>query len=132
MHGFEAGLGEGVAAAQHAGEEDAGGEAKAALYMKEAARTLRCERGLYGPYPFDGYAVVEIPSTETGSLGGSSEQGMNLFPVGVLPDDEFPLLLLGHEIGHSGWGNLVGSDDGPILDEGLAQMKAIAEAAPRT
>lgn len=102
-----------------------GGEAKAALYMKEAARTLRCERSLYGPYPFDGYAVVEIPSAETGTLGGSSEQGMNLFPVGVLPDDEFPLLLLGHEIGHSWWGNLVGSGDGPILDEGLAQISAV-------
>lgn len=49
---------------------------------------------------------------------------MNLFPVGVLPDERFPLLLVAHEIGHSWWGNLVGSDQGAILTEGLAQTSA--------
>jgi tetratricopeptide (TPR) repeat protein len=102
-----------------------GGEPKADLYIREATRLLRFERSLYGDYPFDGYAVVEIPSEKTGTLGGSSEQGMNLFPTGVLPDDSFPLLLLGHEMGHSWWGNLVRSQDGPILDEGLAQITAV-------
>src|SRR6185436_13418492 len=102
-----------------------GGEAKADLYLKECARALRCEIGFFGAYPFDGYALVEIPNEKTGGLGGSSEQGMNLFPVGVLPDDRFPLLLVGHEIGHSWWGNLVKSKQGePILDEGLAQIGA--------
>jgi tetratricopeptide (TPR) repeat protein len=102
-----------------------GGDGKAGLYLREASRVLRCERSLYGAYPFDGYDVVEIPSEKTGALGGSSEQGMNLFPAGVLPDDSFPLLLLAHEMGHSWWGNLVRSKDGPILDEGLAQITAV-------
>ena len=102
-----------------------GGQPKADLYLREAARVLAFERTLYGSYPFDGYAVVEIPSEKTGALGGSSEQGMNLFPAGVLPDESFPLLLLAHEMGHSWWGNLVGSEDGPILDEGLAQITAV-------
>ena len=102
-----------------------GGEAKAELYLREAMRILEIEQSLYGPYPFDGYAVVEIPSDVTGGLGGSSEQGMNLFPVGVLPESGFPLLLLAHEMGHSWWGNLVGSGGGPIVDEGLAQMSAV-------
>jgi tetratricopeptide (TPR) repeat protein len=101
-----------------------GGDAKADLYIKECARALAHEQKLYGSYPFDGYAVVEIPSDATGSLGGSSEQGMNLFPAGVLPDDEFPLLLIAHEIGHSWWGNLVKSADGAIVSEGLAQTSA--------
>jgi hypothetical protein len=102
-----------------------GGEAKADLYLKECARALHCEIGFFGAYPFDGYALVEIPNEKTGGLGGSSEQGMNLFPVGVLPDGKFPLLLVGHEVGHSWWGNLVQSKQGePILDEGLAQTGA--------
>jgi tetratricopeptide (TPR) repeat protein len=50
---------------------------------------------------------------------------MNLFPVGVLPDGKFPLLLVAHEMGHCWWGNLVQSKQGePILDEGLAQTGA--------
>jgi ketosteroid isomerase-like protein len=101
-----------------------GGNDKADLYIKECVRVLRCEQELYGAYPFDGYAVVEIPSEQTGVLGGSSEQGMNLFPVGVLPDDAFPLLLIGHEMGHSWWGNLV-SCESALLSEGLAQMTAV-------
>ncbi len=102
-----------------------GGKAKADLYISTCARILSFLRGVYGFYPFDGYAVVEVPSDAVGSLGGSSEQGMNLFPVGGLPDSTFPMPLLSHEIGHSWWGNLVLGDDAAILDEGLAQTTAV-------
>ena len=102
-----------------------GGDAKAELYLKTCARILSFLRGAYGFYPFDGYAVVEVPAEAVGTLGGSSEQGMNLFPVGALPDSTFPLALLSHEIGHSWWGNLVQSGNVAMLDEGLAQMTAV-------
>jgi len=102
-----------------------GGEAKADLYLKKCAELLRYQQELFGRYPTDGYALVEIPADETGGLGGSSEQGMNLFPAGILPDDSFPLLLLAHEMGHGWWGNLVQAGDTAVLDEGLAQMTAV-------
>ena len=102
-----------------------GGDAKAELYMQQTARVLRVQRALYGFYPLDGYAVVEIPSEETGSLGGSSEQGLNFFPAGVLTDDRFPLPLVAHEMGHVWWGNLVKSRDNAMLDEGMAQLSAL-------
>jgi hypothetical protein len=102
-----------------------GGDAKADLYISSCARVLGFLRRVYGFYPYDGYAVVELPSDAVGTLGGSSEQGMNLFPVGGLPDAEFPLALLSHEIGHSWWGNLVLMDNAAVLDEGLAQMTAV-------
>jgi hypothetical protein len=101
-----------------------GGDAKADLYETQCAKLLASEQNLYGRFPFDGYAVVEIPAEVCGSLGGSSEQGMNLFPVGMLPDDRFPLPLMAHEMGHSWWGNTVDSDDGPIFSEALAQVTA--------
>ncbi|MGE5175945.1 MAG: M1 family aminopeptidase [Hyphomicrobiales bacterium] len=96
-----------------------GGEAKAERYLDASASALRVSRDRYGMYPYDSYAVVEIPNKATGGLGGSSEQGMNLFPVGVLPDSTVPFALLAHEIGHSWWGNLVESPG--ALDEAFAQ-----------
>jgi hypothetical protein len=102
-----------------------GGDAKADLYVAACAGIVDLESCFFGGYPFDSYAVVEIPATATGALGGSSEQGMNLFPEGMLPDEEIPLPLLAHEMGHSWWGNLVASEDGAVIDEGLAQLSAV-------
>jgi tetratricopeptide (TPR) repeat protein len=103
----------------------AGDDSKARLYQQQTARVLQVQRALYGSYPYDAYALVEIPAEETGGLGGSSEQGLNLFPTGVLPERSFPLPLVAHEIGHSWWGNLVKARDNAMLDEGLAQLSAM-------
>jgi hypothetical protein len=101
-----------------------GGEAKADRYIGSCAQVLAFQHEIYGFYPYDGYSVVEIPPEAVGALGGSSEQGMNLFPAGILPDSTFPLPLLAHEMGHSWWGNLVRSDL-PVIDEGLAQTTSL-------
>ena len=102
-----------------------GGDAKADLYLTSCARVLAFLKDYYGLYPYDGYSIVEIPSDAAGGLGGSSEQGMNLFPAGGLPAEAFPLPLISHEIGHSWWGNLVSGKEGPTIDEALAQMTAV-------
>jgi tetratricopeptide (TPR) repeat protein len=102
-----------------------GGREKVDLYMNICARILDYLVVVYGSYPFGSYYLVEIPSSVTGNLGGSSEQGMNLYPTGALAGDQANLPLLSHELAHSWWGNLVASASGPIISEGLAQLSAV-------
>ena len=101
-----------------------GDDRKADLYIAQTARVLRFLRGYYGMYPYDGFAIVEIPRSGALGLGGSSEQGMSLFTEGGLPDSTFPLPLVAHEMGHSWWGNYVASGD-VMTSEGLAQLSAV-------
>jgi tetratricopeptide (TPR) repeat protein len=101
-----------------------GGEAKADRYIQETGKVLQVLRKYYGMYPYDSFGIVEIPRSAALSLGGSSEQGMSLFPTGILPDDSYPLPLIAHEMGHSWWGNFIDSDEA-IVAEGLAQESAV-------
>jgi tetratricopeptide (TPR) repeat protein len=101
-----------------------GDERKAELYLTRTARVLRFLRDYYGMYPYDGFAIVEIPRSGALGLGGSSEQGMSLFTEGGLPDSTFPLPLVAHEMGHSWWGNHVASSD-VMTSEALAQLSAV-------
>ncbi len=102
-----------------------GGPDKVDLYLTKCAALLRFQMSTYGRYPFGSYLLVEIPSSATGNLGGSSEQGMNLYPTGMLSPTQFNLPLLSHELGHSWWGNWVRSADGAVISEGLAQYTAV-------
>lgn len=99
--------------------------AKAELYLKKSADLIGFLKEVYDGYPFDSYYIVEIPSAVTGTLGGSSEQGMNLFPDKMLPDTYFNLPLFAHEIGHSWWGNLINGTGTAFVNEGLAQFSAV-------
>ncbi len=100
-----------------------GGDKKAKFYIDECSKMIAFFKGVYGFYPYDKYAVVEIAKEKVGTLGGSSEQGMNLFPTGILPDDDSLEFIVSHEIGHSWWGNLVNAHS-TVLSEGLAQYSA--------
>ena len=91
-------------------------------YIDTCSEMITLFIDIYGFYPFDQYCVVEIPREHTGVLGGSSEQGMNLFPQGMLPEGTMNEFVISHEIGHSWWGNLVGG--GMVQSEVMAQFTA--------
>ena len=91
-------------------------------YIRTCSEMISYFIDVYGFYPFDQYAVVEIPKHLVGTLGGSSEQGMNLFPEGMLPSDTMNEYVIAHEIGHSWWGNLV--TGGIVQSEVMAQFTA--------
>ncbi|MBN1552196.1 hypothetical protein JW979_12050 [bacterium] len=95
-------------------------ERNADEYISTCGEMIAFLKATYGFYPFDQYAVVEIPKSKVGTLGGSSEQGMNLFPEGKLPEEHMNEYVICHEIGHSWWGNLVGGEVG--ISEALAQF----------
>ncbi len=89
-------------------------------YIDTVSEMIEFLTDTYGFYPYDQYAVVEIPKSLVGTMGGSSEQGMNLFPTGMLPEDSMNEFVICHEIGHSWWGNLVGG--GVFISEALSQF----------
>ena len=57
-----------------------GGELRnAEEYIETCSGMISFFKGVFGFYPYDQYSVVEVPKRLTGTLGGSSEQGMNCF-----------------------------------------------------
>ena len=67
-------------------------------------------------------SVVEIPQQLLGNAGGGSYEGLTFYGPPALASPH----AFGHEIGHLWWGsvNFVGTTDGPIISEGLAQLSA--------
>jgi len=87
----------------------------------EIVRFLTAE---FGMFPYETYSVVDIPQRLLGNSGGGSYEGLVFYPPG--PFFASPNALA-HEIGHLWWArtNFVGSADGPVINEGLAQMSAV-------
>ena len=92
---------------------------------KTIAEILASLETKYGPYPYQNYSIIEVPS-ELGKFGAASLQGMIYvkplyfgFKGGSIP-------LFAHEMAHGWWGNLVGTrGSGSILcSESLAQYSA--------
>lgn len=96
------------------------------IELRAIAEILRALEQRYGPYPYPGYRVVEVPDG-VGDFLGSSEQGFILVRPVAFDAPDGNIALFAHELAHGWWGNQV-SSDGPgsiLLSESLAQYSAV-------
>jgi len=99
-----------------------GGPEKAEYYLENCGKIVRFLKDLCGFFPYDGYSVIEFPQELLGNAGGGSYEGITFYIPGAMPDRFFYLPVFGHEIGHLWWGNFVRGAEGPVINEGLAQL----------
>ena len=93
-------------------------ESAAALADVMAALEAR-----FGPYPYPGYALVEVPAGLAGWTG-SSEQGFFMARSDAL-EGPVNLPLLAHELAHGWWGNWVRA----VMPGSLMTGEALAQHA---
>jgi hypothetical protein len=97
----------------------------AGTYAKQSLAVLSALSEEFGPYPFDRFAIIELPTdlAQRAGFGGASVEG------GILSTTEFltkPFnsAYYGHEIGHQWWGVAIrptGARGAMMLQEGMAQ-----------
>ncbi len=92
-------------------------------YIDAIRRTIAALTPVFGPYPYEGYAVAEVPEGLV-AWGGSSEQG---FFMSDALGTRVNLPLFAHEVSHGWWGNRVGTREPAALmtSEALAQLGAV-------
>lgn len=98
-------------------------------YAQGLAHILDNLASRFGPYPFESYSVAEVPDEVM--IGGQAEHGYimvnSMFMRGINSPNGVNIPLIGHELGHSWWGNHV-KIKGPasaMVNEGLAQYGAV-------
>jgi aminopeptidase N len=90
------------------------------------SRAITAMETRFGPYPYDGYAVAELPESSV-TWAASSEQGFIMARTSMFDAPGGNLPLFAHEAAHSWWGNSV-STTGPgarMGSEALAQYGAV-------
>lgn len=100
--------------------------AAARAQARTLSRAIAAMERRFGPYPYDGYAVAELPESSV-TWAASSEQGFIMARTSMFDAPGGNLPLFAHEAAHSWWGNLV-STTGPgsrMGSEALAQYGAV-------
>ncbi|TFG78871.1 MAG: hypothetical protein E4H23_06970 [Chrysiogenales bacterium] len=92
------------------------------FYLKKCSELIGYYKDCYGFFPYDGYNLIELPQALLGKTGAASYEGLTFFPEALLPERFFYAPVFAHEISHCWWGNCVRGAEGPVINEGLAQI----------
>jgi peptidase M1-like protein len=90
---------------------------KADLYLNSSIEIIDYLKKVYGFYPFDEYAIIEV----TANYPGSSENGFTAIGKDWMRDDDYHFPTFAHEIGHLWWGNYI-IGKGALMSEAFAQF----------
>jgi aminopeptidase N len=101
----------------------------AGTYAKQSLAVMRALSEEFGPYPYDRFAIIELPTdlAQRAGFGGASVEGGILSTTTFL-DRPFNSAYYGHEIGHQWWGVTIrptGARGALMLQEGMAQYGAL-------
>jgi len=99
-----------------------GDQAKIDFYMENCMRVIGFFKEFYGSFPYDAYSMVEIYPDLMGRAGAGSYGNLTFFPSQILPERFFYAPVFAHEISHCWWGSCVRGAEGPVINEGLAQI----------
>jgi aminopeptidase N len=98
------------------------GKADPTAYAEAIGKIIVALTPIFGPYPYEAYAIAELPDGLV-TWTGSSEQGF--FMASAL-GAQLNMPLVAHELAHGWWGNHVQATDpaAQMTSEALAQLGA--------
>jgi aminopeptidase N len=95
---------------------------KTDFYLRNCSKMIGYFKELYGFFPYECYDLIELPQGLLGKTGAASYEGLTFFPESLLPKRFFYAPVFAHEISHCWWGNCIRGAEGPVINEGLAQI----------